>query len=320
MWTAPPDPGVLSVERYRAGHKELRVANVFAANDPESTLMNIEKLLAQRAIERPLHLVINCRPDRVERNGQMGTLVEKLNPERVVLIGEPTRSARVTIAPEFQDRVADIGGKRPAREMLDLILDGVEQSASLVTIGNIHGQGELLLEELHTLEAVPASAGGAPRSQPPTPVPAAAHAHTPPPHAAAHAHTPPPHAAAHAHTPPPHAAAHAHTPPPHAAVHSHTPVPVPQQAPLGRASMPVAHPDETVTLPRVGGAPPTHVIPTHAPGARSGEVTVPIPVWKAGRDQPEAHEAPPPRHQPFNPGRHAVPPPESRPVPPRNRQ
>ncbi|NEB73614.1 poly-gamma-glutamate synthase PgsB, partial [Streptomyces fulvissimus] len=35
MYEAPPDPGVLSVERY-ATHdgKKLRFANVFAANDP----------------------------------------------------------------------------------------------------------------------------------------------------------------------------------------------------------------------------------------------------------------------------------------------
>jgi poly-gamma-glutamate synthase PgsB/CapB len=163
MWSAPPDPGVLSVERYQVDGKLLRVANVFAANDPESTLMNIEKLLEQGAIGRPLHVVINCRPDRVERNGQMGELIERLWPEQVVLIGEPTRSARTKIAPSCQDRVVDLGGRRPPRALLDTILNGVRHSASLVTIGNIHGQGELLLEELHRLEAAPAEAPATPR-------------------------------------------------------------------------------------------------------------------------------------------------------------
>src|SRR3954452_22561469 len=38
MYDAPPDPGVLSVERYITPEgKRLRFANVFAANDPEST-------------------------------------------------------------------------------------------------------------------------------------------------------------------------------------------------------------------------------------------------------------------------------------------
>src|SRR4051794_19453204 len=59
MWAAPPDPGVLSVQRYRVGGKLLRFANVFAANDPESTLMNVQQLLAQGAIKHPLFTLIN---------------------------------------------------------------------------------------------------------------------------------------------------------------------------------------------------------------------------------------------------------------------
>ncbi|MBY8889490.1 poly-gamma-glutamate synthase PgsB, partial [Streptomyces sp. PTM05] len=94
MWEAPPDPGVLSVERYVTGEgKKLRFANVFAANDPESTLMNVQQLETLGAIRRPLGVVINCRPDRVERNGQMGAIVPDLDPDTVFLIGHPTKSA-----------------------------------------------------------------------------------------------------------------------------------------------------------------------------------------------------------------------------------
>ncbi|WP_424187908.1 poly-gamma-glutamate synthase PgsB [Actinokineospora sp. G85] len=152
MWSAPPDPGVLTVSRHRAEDKLLRVANVFAANDPESTLMNIERLLAQRAIRRPIHLVVNCRPDRVERNGQMGALVPRVDPERVVLIGEPTRSAKAMIPPEWHDVITDLG-TAPADEVLAGILAEVDDHASLVAVGNIHGSGELLLEVLAALPA-----------------------------------------------------------------------------------------------------------------------------------------------------------------------
>ncbi|MCP3802031.1 poly-gamma-glutamate synthase PgsB [Allokutzneria sp. A3M-2-11 16] len=152
MWAAPPDPGVLTVKRYRHQDRQLSVANVFAANDPESTLMNIEQLLAHGAIERPLHVVINCRPDRVERNGQMGALVAELAPERVLLIGEPTRSARQRIARQWQEVVTDLGGNRHPGALLDAIVAGVDGHASVVTIGNIHGQGELLLDELDALD------------------------------------------------------------------------------------------------------------------------------------------------------------------------
>jgi gamma-polyglutamate synthase len=158
MWSAPPDPGVLTVQRYRAGATRFRFANVFAANDPESTLQNIEQLLLQQAIDRPLHVLINCRSDRVERNGQMGALVPQLDPARVVLIGESTRSARVTIPPQWQDRVVNLGSRRDPGALLSGVLDGMEDGASLVAVGNIHGQGEVLLEELAELEKVAALA------------------------------------------------------------------------------------------------------------------------------------------------------------------
>jgi poly-gamma-glutamate synthase PgsB/CapB len=170
MWAAPPDPGVLEVKRYLAAGKLVRVANVFAANDPQSTLMNIQRLLTSGGIRRPLHLVINCRPDRMERNGQMGALVADVKPERVVLIGAPTRSARVTIPQKWHDAIVDLGGPRDATELVDEILDGIEEEACIVAVGNIHGQGELLLEQLDKLPAAPATAVPEPRPKP-TPYP-----------------------------------------------------------------------------------------------------------------------------------------------------
>lgn len=164
MWAAPPDPGVLQVHRYTVAGRPVRFANVFAANDPESTLMNIELLLERGAIRRPLHVVINCRPDRVERNGQMGALIPRLDPERVVLIGTPTRSALITIPAQWQDKVVDLGGDRPPGELLDGILAGATTEVSLAAIGNIHGQGEVLLEELG--RAAPSSASPTKGSRP----------------------------------------------------------------------------------------------------------------------------------------------------------
>jgi len=154
MWAAPPDPGVLTVTEYTVDGKVISLANVFAANDPESTLMNIDRLLDQRAITRPLHLVINCRPDRVERNQQMGALAERIDPDRIILIGDPTHSAMATVHPRWQGRVHDLGGNRRPAELLGGIVAGVDRYAAVVTIGNIHGQGEILLAALDTLDRV----------------------------------------------------------------------------------------------------------------------------------------------------------------------
>ncbi|MET7761087.1 poly-gamma-glutamate synthase PgsB [Streptomyces sp. NPDC005355] len=160
MWEAPPDPGVLSVEKYRTPQgARLGFANVFAANDPESTLMNVRQLLGLGAIHRPLHVLINCRPDRVERNGQMGAIVPELDPETVFLIGHPTKSARDGIPDGWTGRVVDLGGDhRDADELMGAVLEEISgDDASLVAVGNIHGQGERLLERLARLTRLPAT-------------------------------------------------------------------------------------------------------------------------------------------------------------------
>ncbi|MFE5209590.1 poly-gamma-glutamate synthase PgsB [Streptomyces sp. NPDC056600] len=153
MYDAPPDPGVLSVERYVTPEgKRLAFGNVFAANDPESTLMNINQLLDLGAIHRPLNVVINCRPDRVERNGQMGEIIPDLAPENVFVIGHPSKSAIDAIPAEWRDRAVDLGGdRRPGEEFMPLLLERLPADSSLVSIGNIHGQGEELLEYLAEL-------------------------------------------------------------------------------------------------------------------------------------------------------------------------
>ncbi|MGD3111953.1 poly-gamma-glutamate synthase PgsB [Streptomyces sp. YGL11-2] len=173
MWDAPPDPGVLSVERYRTPDgKQLRFANVFAANDPESTLMNVRQLAELGAIRRPLNVVVNCRPDRVERNGQMGSIVPDLDPETVFLIGHPTKSARDGIPSDWSSgRVVDLGGdRRDAQELTGAILAELGPDSSLVAIGNIHGQGELFLEHLGRLPTDPADEP-LPVAHPPEPEP-----------------------------------------------------------------------------------------------------------------------------------------------------
>ncbi|MGC5398990.1 poly-gamma-glutamate synthase PgsB [Streptomyces sp. DT20] len=153
MYDAPPDPGVLSVERYvTPDGKKLRFANVFAANDPESTLMNVNQLLDLGAVHRPLNVVINCRPDRVERNGQMGEIIPDLQPDKVFVIGHPAKSAIDAIPAEWRSRAVDLGGdRRDPEEFMRELLGHLGPDSSLIAIGNIHGQGELLLEHLSEL-------------------------------------------------------------------------------------------------------------------------------------------------------------------------
>ncbi|HTI23778.1 MAG TPA: poly-gamma-glutamate synthase PgsB [Kutzneria sp.] len=149
MWQAPPDPGVLTVESYRFGGKTLRFANVFAANDPRSTVMNVQQLIEQRRIQSPVFTLVNCRPDRVERNGQMGEIVPELLTDKLFVIGHPTKSALAKVPAGWSGPVFDLGGaNRPVDQILRTVVDQIDHDASLVAIGNIHGQGENLLHHL----------------------------------------------------------------------------------------------------------------------------------------------------------------------------
>jgi poly-gamma-glutamate synthase PgsB/CapB len=154
MWAAAPDPGALTVQRYRIGGKSLRLANLFAANDPSSTVMTFERLLEGDAIRPPIFTLINCRPDRVERNRQMGTIVDRLLTEKLFVVGQPSRSATAAVPVGFGGGVTDLGGdRRDPGQILSTIMREVEDEASLVAVGNIHGQGERLLEHLEGLGA-----------------------------------------------------------------------------------------------------------------------------------------------------------------------
>jgi poly-gamma-glutamate synthase PgsB/CapB len=147
MYSAAPDPGVLSVEEYQLDRGVLRLANVFAANDPRSTVMNFRQLLAMGRIQPPVITLINCRPDRVRRNAQMGHIVATLRSDAVVLIGHPTKSARDAVPSSFAGPIVDLGGEqREAATIWQGIVEQVSGSATVVAIGNIHGQGERLLE------------------------------------------------------------------------------------------------------------------------------------------------------------------------------
>lgn len=152
MQEANPDPGALTVEEYCVGDKLLRVANLFAANDPDSTLTSLQRLREAETVRSPIFALINCRPDRVERNRQMGRIVPELAVDKLFVVGEPTEPAREQVPEAWEGEVVDLGGDREAQEILERIMDEVDNEASLVGIGNIHGQAERLLEHLEHLE------------------------------------------------------------------------------------------------------------------------------------------------------------------------
>lgn len=156
MWSAPPDPGALTADTYRLSGATLHFANIFAANDPQSTVQDIQELSNRNKIYRPYYVLINCRPDRLERNAQMGEIVAQLDPSAVFLIGHPTKTAKDAIPDSWNGRIINLGGlSRTSDEIWRaLVKEATTEAdghASVLAIGNVHGQGEQLLRYLEQL-------------------------------------------------------------------------------------------------------------------------------------------------------------------------
>jgi hypothetical protein len=64
MYTADPDPGVLKVDTCEHRGRLFKAVNLFAANDPESTVMNYRLLRERGKLDERVALVINCRHPR----------------------------------------------------------------------------------------------------------------------------------------------------------------------------------------------------------------------------------------------------------------
>jgi len=100
MWSAKPDPGVLTVHDIDFFGRKFVFANALAANDPESTEQIWTKMvkLAPGAAKRIA--LFNCRVDRPDRSRQLGAAcVEWAPADHYVLMGTGTYIfARVAIA------------------------------------------------------------------------------------------------------------------------------------------------------------------------------------------------------------------------------
>lgn len=88
MVKAPPDPGVLRVERYQIGDKNVTWANLFAVNDRESMIAAAEKLTPYMGEDTTTVGILNNRSDRQRRAIQFADIaVNDLSFDRLVTFG-----------------------------------------------------------------------------------------------------------------------------------------------------------------------------------------------------------------------------------------
>ena len=154
MLKASPDPGALQVIPLRREGLQTWFVNAFAANEPASTLEIWEYLHAENIpMEMPV-VVMNCRPDRVDRSYQFARdCLPYMGPIQLVVIGQMTAPIRrawrrgrlknVKVYRELQNSSVE-----EIMSVLVPMLDG----HVLVGVGNIHGIGEEFIEALYGLD------------------------------------------------------------------------------------------------------------------------------------------------------------------------
>lgn len=81
---------MLTVLPYSFDGASLRFTNLFAADDPRSTAMNVRDLIERQQVQPTVLVLVNCRPDRLERNGQMGEIVPDLRADKLWIIAGVT--------------------------------------------------------------------------------------------------------------------------------------------------------------------------------------------------------------------------------------
>ncbi|MBY0586058.1 poly-gamma-glutamate synthase PgsB [bacterium] len=156
MWSAQPDPGVLTEHSLDFFGRRIVFFNGFAANDPEST-----ERLWNLAIDRYPRLsrrlaVFNCRHDRPERSVQLAKSAARWKPaDRYVLIGSGTYLfANHAVKAGIDPMRLVLADQRPVDELFEIIIDQCERSALVMGMGNIGGPGLDLVRYFRNRSAV----------------------------------------------------------------------------------------------------------------------------------------------------------------------
>lgn len=150
MLKAQPDPGAMRIHTYESARgTKAHFVNGFAANEPTSSLKIWERLAELGYPSRDPLIIMNCRPDRVDRTEQFARdFLPHLKIGTLLVVGNVT-------SPVIKAAKA---GNIKAKKVIDL--EGEELSTIIRTIdehvdnqmifgvGNIHGVGEPLISHL----------------------------------------------------------------------------------------------------------------------------------------------------------------------------
>lgn len=154
MLNAHPDPGAMRIARVGDKYLNSYFVNGFAANDPQSTLKIWERVCEMKYNSHDPIVVMNCRPDRVDRTKQfVYDVLPYIQIGTLIAIGEitePITSAFNNGNLSNIDTYLDLENVN-TNEVIEKIYP-LLQDKLIYGIGNIHGSGEPFIESLLSLE------------------------------------------------------------------------------------------------------------------------------------------------------------------------
>jgi poly-gamma-glutamate synthase PgsB/CapB len=146
MLKARPDPGALQI-RSIGDYRPAYFVNAFAANDPSSTLMIWNHISSLGyPVKNPI-VVLNCRPDRVDRTIQYSEdVLPNMEIGTLIVLGQSTKPIKEAfdkgkIKAESYKNYEGIPTIEAFRHIEDNLSDRV-----IFCVGNIHGAGEEFIE------------------------------------------------------------------------------------------------------------------------------------------------------------------------------
>jgi len=145
MYKAVPDAGVLKGYRVEAFKKQIVFYNVFAANDPDSTLMNWQKLRDEIGFEGTRIVLLNTRQDRLDRARQLAEMVARRIADEADFLMLMGQSCDVVenMAVNYgfkKNKIINLGWTEPSR-VFEMALSVTEKTSTIVAIGNMGGMG-----------------------------------------------------------------------------------------------------------------------------------------------------------------------------------
>lgn len=153
MHLSQPDEGVLRVFSVKHDGKEMHFYNALAANDPESSLIVWNSIMARTGDQHLRMVILNSRKDRQDRAIRLSKMISELEFDKLALIGETVEMVENMCVSNGipKEKIVAIGMK-PTEEQFSSISDNATEHTTIVAFGNMGAGGAELskmFENLH---------------------------------------------------------------------------------------------------------------------------------------------------------------------------